>query len=44
MGMNDDDSGRLGMQIFNTLAKKGAGDKYQGVVYFDLEKKEFAWS
>ena len=44
MGMDDDDSGRFGMQIFNTLAKKGAGDKYQGVVYFDLEKKEFAWS
>ena len=42
--MTEDDSGRLGMQIFNVLAKKGAGDKFQGAVYFDLEKKEFAWS
>lgn len=43
-GMTEDESGRLGMQIFNILAKKGAGDKYQAAVYFDLEKKEFAWS
>ena len=43
-GMTNDDSGRLGMQIFNALAKKGAGEKYQGIVYFDLEKKEFDWS
>lgn len=43
-GMTEDESGRLGMKIFNVLAKKGAGDKYQAAVYFDLEKKEFAWS
>ncbi|MBU1146342.1 hypothetical protein KKD80_02230 [Patescibacteria group bacterium] len=43
-GMDEDESGRIGMKIFNILAKKGAGNKYQGLVYFDLEKKEFRWS
>ncbi len=43
-GMTNNESGRIGMQIFNIMAKGGAGDKYQGVVYFDLEKKEFEWS
>lgn len=43
-GMTNSESGRLGMQIFNALAKKGAGEKYQGLVYFDLEKEEFDWS
>ncbi len=43
-GMGEDDSGRIGMQILNVLAKKGGKNKYQGLVYFDLEKKEFRWS
>lgn len=43
-GMSEDDSGRTGMQILNILTKKGGKNKYQGLVYFDLEKKEFRWS
>ncbi len=43
-GMDEDESGRIGMQIFNIMAKKGEKNKYQGLVYFDLEKKEFQWT
>ncbi len=42
-GMNDDNSGRIGMKIFNILSK-GKKNKYRGLVYFDLGKKEFSWS
>ena len=41
--MSEDESGRLGMQLFNALAKKGADSKYTGFVYFDIENKEFRW-
>lgn len=43
VGMSEDESGRLGMQLFNLLKKSGKDDKYKGLVYFDLEKKEFSW-
>jgi hypothetical protein len=42
-GMSEDESGRIVMQIFNILAKDG-GEKYQGLVYFDLEDGKFKWS
>lgn len=44
LGMSEDESGRIGMQLFNLLKKSGKDDKYKGLVYFDLEKKEFRWS
>jgi hypothetical protein len=43
-GMSEDDSGRIGMQLFNALASGGKENKYQGLVYFDLEEKKFKWS
>lgn len=43
VGMSEDESGRLGMQLFNTLAKKNFDSKYQGLIYFDLENREFKW-
>ncbi len=43
-GMSEDESGRLGMQLFNLLKKGSKDDKYKGLVYFDLSKKEFCWS
>jgi hypothetical protein len=42
-GMSEDESGRIAMQIFNILAKDG-GEKYQGLVYFNLEDGKFKWS
>ncbi len=44
IGLGEDESGRIGMQLFNALAKKRGDNKYQGLVYFDMEKKEFKWS
>ncbi len=43
IGLNEDESARLGMQLFNTLAKGDKDSKYQGLVYFDLEAREFRW-
>lgn len=42
-GMGDDDSARIGMQLLNALAERG-GEKYRGLVYFDLEDRQFKWS
>ncbi len=42
--LSEDESGRIGMKLFNILSRDGAGGKYQGLVYFDLEKQEFKWS
>jgi hypothetical protein len=44
VGLSEDESGKIGMRLFNLLMKKGKDSKYQGLVYFDLEKREFRWS
>jgi len=44
LGMSEDESGRIGMQLFNILVKSGKADKYRGLVYFDLETREFKWA
>jgi 5-carboxymethyl-2-hydroxymuconate isomerase len=44
VGLSEDESGRLGIQLFGVLAKNGMDSKYRGLVYFDLEKNEFRWA
>lgn len=41
---SEDDSGRIGMQVFDILGKSGEAEKYQGLVFFDMETREFKWS
>lgn len=43
-GMSEDESGRIGMQLFNSLFKNTKDAKYQGLVYFDMEDREFKWA
>ncbi len=42
LGLNENDSGRVGMQIVNLLRKAGV-EKYNQIAYFDLESESFKW-
>lgn len=42
LNLQENESARVGMHLVNII-KKGDGQKYAKVVYFDQSKKEFSW-
>jgi len=43
LGLDENDSGRVGMQLVNTFKKNGV-EKYSQLVYFDVKEEKFKWN